>query len=346
MTANPHSFLRNISLVILGLVIAVNAILWGQIPTLGLAISAAVVIVCLFFTSGVSGRRYSRLTAPFAVRPEERTRAKELREQIQADPKNHEAIAEIARLFTSHNRIGEAAAAWEQAARAAPDNLEYCAQNAKMLLRRGKFAEARKEAEAIREKDPDNDDAVGVLASAALLTGDMAKARSLAEMQIRKEPQSYAALNALGNIAIAESRDRDGKTDMDKLKEAMERFLLASAVKKIPHEALFNLGYTYNLIGQKKLALDYIKQAIDIEPRNIVYIRAREELASYPFEKFLIAVFSALFMGAVGWTIYEAGRFFWHTTPTIQAVMLVAAVVLVILIISARRKRKAAGKNA
>ena len=74
--------------------------------------------------------------------------------------------------------------------------------------------------------------------------------------------------------------------------------------------------------------------------------RLREELSSRPLEKLVIAVFSILFMGAAGWTIYEAGRFFWRATPTVQAVIVLAVVVLIIFIISSRRKKRGHGDTA
>ncbi|TET36680.1 MAG: tetratricopeptide repeat protein [Planctomycetota bacterium] len=340
MPANPHILLRNVSFFILAMLIATNVIFWGEIPVLGIAISSIIGVVCLFFASGITVRRYARLTAPFAISPEDRERAKALRERMQANPEDHEAMAEIAKLFVSHNRPAEAIAAWSQALKVQPKNPEYIAEYAKTLLRVGNLAEARKKAEAARQIDADSDEAVGVLASIALLTGETAKARSLAETHLRKEPHSYAALNALGNIAIAQSRTREGKSDPDMLKEALERFLLATAVRKNAHEALFNLGYTYNLIGQKKLALDYIDKALEVVPRNVLYLRAREELTRRTFEKFAMIFFGVALVGTIGWAVYETGRYFWQANPTVQSGIAFGIVMLVVIIWAASRRKK------
>jgi len=342
MAANPHILLRNVSLFVLALLTGVNIIFWGEIPLVGVAISSVIGVVCIFFACGITVRRYARLTAPFAISLEDRDRAKALRERMQTDPEDHEAMAEIAKLFISHNRPAEAIAAWNQALKVQPENPEYIAEYAKTLLRAGNLAEARKKAEAARQLDTDCDAAIGVLASVALLTGETAKARSLAETHLRKEPHSYAALNALGNIAIAQSRDRDGKSDPDMLKEALERFLLASVVHKNAHEALFNLGYTYNLIGQKKLALDYINKALEVVPRNVLYLRTREELTGRKLEKLAMIFFGVAIAGSLGWVVYELGRFFWQTNPTVQSGIVFGIAMLVIIFIAVGRSKKTA----
>jgi tetratricopeptide (TPR) repeat protein len=125
------------------------------------------------------------------------------------------------------------------------------------------------------------------------------------------------------------------------LKEALERFLLASAVRKNAHEALFNLGYTYNLIGQKKLALDYIDKALKVVPRNVLYLRTREGLTKRPFEKLSMIFFGVALFGTTGWALYEAGYFFLQANPTVQSGIVFGLVMLVMIIWAASRKKKA-----
>ena len=187
-----------------------------------------------------------------------------LREELERDPENLQALLKQARNFLDADEIERALEFAKRAEEISPGDPNVLVVFGLYHLRRGKLEEAEAAASAALQADEENEEArrikVAVLmkkADTALAEGDSPTLMKLLSSVLRMDPENFEGLMGVGRIQIR----------LDQTDEALANLRRAAQIRPdspIPHYALGNL---YLKIGDDAMAENKFLRALEMDPR-------------------------------------------------------------------------------
>jgi tetratricopeptide (TPR) repeat protein len=142
----------------------------------------------------------------------------ELRNVLQLNPKNVEALYHVARIHERADRLPEAAAAYQDVVTEQPDFVPAQARLGALALVFGDLETAAAAAQQIEAVEPDNPDGLAIRGSLALRRGDTQGALDLAHAALEVTPQHEQAVAV---VAGAYHRLGEGARAVERLDEAI-----------------------------------------------------------------------------------------------------------------------------
>ncbi len=200
---------------------------------------------------------------------------------LRIDPAAPDGRIKLGRAHFSNNRVGEALAEYERAARENPDDHEAHLNRAEVHLARGEWEPAAAAARQAIDRGTTDSRALYILGTALVRLDRIAEGRERlrefreAETAIRAIEHRNREVDATSLAAITALRAGDGAAAVDYLEEAIAEFPDAGRL-------YMNLAMVHSRLGQRTEAIETYERMLElgVGRRFLVHMNLAEEYAA------------------------------------------------------------------